>query len=200
MTRKQAIYEAICILNKDKQNQQICQRLQEIYEEYPLNHWTKKAIFDAIDQFILENGRFPAKTDFHKTKGLPSAGEIRFKFDLSYGAFREQYYPDTKYYTKKVTYEDATFWTEVFVKQYTSFGYPTEEEYNKKRAKGTPHTKTMMNILDCRNWSELLKKCDVFEKPKEELHITAEEDSKTEEEYELIYKDIAKQLGIEVEK
>ena len=60
MTRKQAILRGISILSKNKKNQEIVDKLKEIFEEYPYKTWTKNAVFDSIEQFRIEhNGRYP---------------------------------------------------------------------------------------------------------------------------------------------
>ena len=199
MTRKQAICEAIKILSNDKENQEICQLLQDVHDDYRSSYWSEKAIFDAIDQFIFEKDRFPAKGDFTRKNGLPTVGEIRFKFGIGYGAFRETYYKDVKYYTKKIRYDNVEFWKKAFAEQFLLLGRPTEEGYNKNRLEGMPHSKTLMNNLDCRCWTELLKKCDVFDKPDPILKVTTREALMTEQEYEQLYHDLATQLGIEIE-
>lgn len=198
MTRKQAICEAIRILSNDKENQEICQLLQAVHDDYRSKLWSKESVLDAIDHFIYINGRFPAKKDFTRSNGLPSIGEIRVQFGIGYGEFREKYYKDVKYYISKSRYDDVDFWTKVFVKQIIEMNYPTEEEYNKNRANGTPHSKTMMNNLECRCWTELLKKCGVDNKPKVSFDVITEKTKKTAEEYQQLYREIAEQFGIEI--
>ena len=60
MTRKQALIQALQILeDKEAKN-----KIKEILDEMPFIHWSEKTIFDTIDQFIIDNKRIPNSRDF----------------------------------------------------------------------------------------------------------------------------------------
>ena len=61
MTRKQALELAAQALAENKEAVQV---LHTIIDELPLNRWTEAAIRDSVEQFILDNGRPPMRTDF----------------------------------------------------------------------------------------------------------------------------------------
>ena len=56
MTRKQAIIQAIQALSALEGQEEAVTRLQELYEEMPLVHWSDKSIRDTVAQFIADNG------------------------------------------------------------------------------------------------------------------------------------------------
>ena len=63
MTRKQAILQAISILEKNKKNAQTVEVLKDIYNELDWFIGLKKSILDAFTDFLLENNRLPTKKD-----------------------------------------------------------------------------------------------------------------------------------------
>ena len=81
MTRKQALAAAIEALTKEGQNEEAVRVLHKLIEELPLNRWTEDAIRDSVEQFILDTGHPPLRTDFKK-KCLPPHSVIKRRFGV----------------------------------------------------------------------------------------------------------------------
>lgn len=160
MTRKQAILQAITILSTNG-NAALCDKLQEICDELPINHWSKKAVFDAIDQYILDNNKFPSKKEIEQNPNLPKHSTIRNRFGLSMKEFRLQFYPDflNKCNSRIYWASSAEDWELFFKQQYKELNYPTMAQYDKLRIKNTPSARHIAKICNCKTWNELLHKC-----------------------------------------
>ena len=94
MTRKQALEFAIQALNEAGQTE-AAEILHKLSEELPFFSWSEDAIFDAVEQFILDNGRVPTTTDFKK-RGLPPHTVIKRRFGVTLQEWLEQNYPTVK--------------------------------------------------------------------------------------------------------
>ncbi len=155
MTRKQALLQAIGILGKDQSNQEICEKLNDIIQDYPIIQWNQKNILDSIDQFILDNGRMPVTKDFNSEK-LPAFCTVKNKFKLNYNEFKNKYYKEyiTPYSDK--TKEEII---DIFKNEYIRLNYPTMNEYDKKRNKEIPSHKIIVKLCGFLTWNELLYNC-----------------------------------------
>ena len=79
MTRKQALELAAKAL---ADNEEAVQVLHTMIAELPLNRWTEDAIRDSVEQFILDNGRPPMRTNFKK-KCLPPHSVVKRRFGVT---------------------------------------------------------------------------------------------------------------------
>ena len=152
MTRKQALHKAIKILSNSKENTEIIQLLQDIYDELPLIHWSDKSIRDTVEQFIIDNGRNPTATDF-KRRGMPPHPVIKQKYKITLGEWLELNYP-----TKKLSYEKRKEqYTKDFLENYYRIKPKTSEEFNNKRKEGTKSWQTVAVHYNIKSWRALLK-------------------------------------------
>lgn len=92
MTRKQALELAVQALAENKEAVQV---LHTMIDELPLNRWTEAAIRDSVEQFILDTGRPPMRTDFKK-KCLPPHTVIKRRFGVTLQEWLDQNYPTEK--------------------------------------------------------------------------------------------------------
>ena len=92
MTRKQALELAVQAMAA---NEEAVQVLHTMIDELPLNRWTEAAIRDSVEQFILDNGRPPLRTDFKK-RGLPPHTVIKRRFGVTLQEWLDQNYPTEK--------------------------------------------------------------------------------------------------------
>ena len=92
MTRKQVLELAAQAL---AENEEAVQVLHTMIDELPLNRWTEDAIRDSVEQFILDNGRTPLRTDFKK-KCLPPHSVIKRRFGVTLQEWLDQNYPTEK--------------------------------------------------------------------------------------------------------
>lgn len=126
LTRKQALERAIEILSidlgKSEDRQEVVDMLKLIANELPLVYWTEEVVFDAFDQFIIENGRAPFAKEVTKEKHLPSSTTIRKLFNMEIGAFIKKYYSE---YQKEINrgccnpkYIDKDYWINYFKQHY----------------------------------------------------------------------------------
>ena len=157
MTRKQALLEAIGQIN----DKQIIEKLNEILDDMPLNKWTEKAIFDSIDQFILDENRIPNVTDF-KYAGLPPHPVIKLRFGLHLKDFMERYYPSRKKCNSNTYYyKSEEEWKEFFITHYNQLKPTSASEFDRMRKKGTPSWKAYCSIFGILKWNELLELCSL---------------------------------------
>lgn len=161
MTRKQAVSQAIAILEKEDKNQEICQKLQEIMLELPMTHWSDKTIFDAFDQYILEHNCLPSMSEISRNPKIPTHPTIKNRFGLTLQEFYKKYY--NQYIRKSPSrvyhYHNTSYWIENFREQYTKNNYPSQKEYDSLRDKNTPCAKHIIKISGYKNWNELLYNC-----------------------------------------
>ncbi len=94
MTIKKSLELAISIVsesnNPDKD--EITRALQICHDTLHTMQWTKELVFDACDQFILENQRDITVTDFDHAL-LPRHTTIKRLFHMTAAEFRDKYYP-----------------------------------------------------------------------------------------------------------
>ena len=152
MTRKQALYKAIQELSKDEGFFETVKLLQDIYDELPLVHWSDKSIRDAVEQFIVDNGRPPTVTDF-KAKGMPPHPVFKQKYKITLGEWLEQNYP--KY---KSTYEELKEkYTKEFLENYNRIKPKSQEQFNQNRTQGTRGWQTLASYYNVKSWRSLIK-------------------------------------------
>ncbi len=158
MTRKQALHMALEALTDEAAKAKI----NEIINDMPLTNWTKEAIFDSVEQFILDNGRTPTATDFKK-KGLPPHTVIKHRFGVSLSEFLNMYYPreKPKVNSKVYGHKSAEEWLEVFKGEFERIQPRSAEEYDRKRMAGTPCWSVIAKYSKVNSWFLLLKKSNV---------------------------------------
>ena len=151
MTRKQALHKAIEALKAQSENRDIIAKLREIEAEMPLNHWTKRAIVDAVEQFIADNGRNPTATDF-KRKGMPPHTVIRARYGVTLNEWLEKNYPSAinSYELRKKLY------TSRFISDYKRIGPQTADDFDKNRTPGTVSWQTLKSYYNVTSWYGLL--------------------------------------------
>lgn len=158
MTRKQALYKALeTITNKD-----VIEKINEILDDMPFTGWSKRTIFDTIDQFIIDNGRSPTTTDFKK-KGLPPHPVIKLRFGISLKEFLEKYYSNNKKCNSKVYFSKTKeYWKENFIIQYHRVKPTSAEGYNRKRSESTPSWGTVAKLYNIDKWLDWLRFCNII--------------------------------------
>lgn len=170
MTRKQAISRAIDILSQDKQNHDIVLKLQEIYSELPLSHWTRQSIIDAIETYALEhNNILPNVSEFTSKNKLPSGTVINAKFNISsIDFFLKKYFSNLNKKNKiNSPYKDKEkeFFINIFKDNYTiiknklNVKSVSARAYNKHRKKHTPLYETIIRQCGFDSYEDLLIEC-----------------------------------------
>lgn len=156
MTRKQALSAAIEALSKNRQNEKAIQILHTMIDELPLNRWTENAIRDSVEQFILDNGRPPMRTDF-RSKLLPPHSVIKRRFGLTLQEWLENNYP-----TKKTPLDEVQAKaTEDFIKEYLRIQPTSAEDYNARRAHPSHGWFSIAKYNHTRRWRILLEKLNL---------------------------------------
>ena len=161
MTRKQAILLGISILEKNNKNKEIVEKLLAVAEEYPYKHWSKDAVFDAIEQFQLEhNGRYPNATDF-RLKSLPSHTTIKNLFKMTVVEFLDFYYPNRSTIAhSRFNHHSTYYWMEDFKKTYLSINngkHVNQVIYDRMRNPGSPCTQTLMKMFQVNMYNDLIR-------------------------------------------
>ena len=150
MTRKQALELAVQAL---AENAEAVQVLHTLIDELPHNRWTEAAIRDAVEQFILDNGRPPMRTDFKK-KCLPPHSVIKRRFGLTLQEWLDRNYP-----TEKTPLDELHAQaTQEFIKEYLRIQPVSAEDYNARRAHPSRGWYAIAKYNHTRRWRILLEK------------------------------------------
>ena len=162
MTRKQALLEALVILDKQNQRAEIIEikdKLKELIEDLPITNWTEKTIFDTFEQFAIENGRNATVTDMKK-RGLPPHTVIKHRLGIESKVFLDRYFPpkcSSRRYNQKYREE----WLEIFKNEYTRIKPSSAEEYNELRSDDLPSWGAIAHLFEIDRWSEFQKFCEL---------------------------------------
>ena len=155
MTRKQALHKALEVITDEAAKAKIW----EILDDMPFIGWSERTIFDAIDQFVLDNGRMPYVSDFKK-KGLPSHTVIKLKFGVNLKDFLAGHYPSKKLCASRLYFHKTKEgWKDIFVRDYIGSRPRSAEEHNRARTKGAPSWQTISTMFGISKWSEWLDFC-----------------------------------------
>ncbi len=94
MTIKTALEISITIISQSDRpdKDEISRALQICHDTLHTMQWTKELVFDACDQFILDNQRDITTHDFDYAL-LPRHTTIRRLFGMTAAEFRDRYYP-----------------------------------------------------------------------------------------------------------
>ena len=155
MTRKQALSAAIEALNAAGQTE-AAGILHTLSGELPFFIWSKEAIYDAVDQFILDRGRVPTTTDFKK-RGLPPHTVIKRRFGVTLQEWLEQHYPTVKPPLDELQAKA----TEDFIKEYLRIQPTSAEDYNARRAHPSRGWFAIAKYNHTRRWRILLEKLNL---------------------------------------
>ena len=155
MTRKQALALAMQTLNEAGQTE-AAEILHTLSGELPFFSWSEEAIFDAVEQFILDHGRVPTTTDFKK-RGLPPHTVIKRRFGVTLLEWLEQHYPTAKPPLDELQAEA----TEDFIKEYLRIQPTSAEDYNARRAHPSHGWFSIAKYNHTRRWRILLEKLDL---------------------------------------
>lgn len=153
MTRKQALELAVQAL---AENEEAIQVLHTMIGELPLNRWTEAAIRDSVEQFILDNGRPPMRTDFKK-KCLPPHSVIKRRFGLTLQEWLDQNYP-----TEKTPLDELHAQaTQAFIREYLRIQPVSAEDYNARRTHPSRGWYAIAKYNHTRRWRILLEKLNL---------------------------------------
>ena len=153
MTRKQALELAAQALAENKEAVQV---LHTMIDELPLNRWTEAAIRDSTEQFILDHGRPPLRTDFKK-KCLPPHSVIKRRFGLTLQEWLDQNYP-----TKKTPLDELHAQaTQDFIREYLRIQPVSAEDYNARRTHPSRGWYAIAKYNHTRRWRILLEKLNL---------------------------------------
>ena len=150
MTRKQALELAVQDLAG---NEEAVQVLHTMIDELPLNRWTEAAIRDSVEQFILDNGRPPMRTDFKK-KCLPPHSVVKRRFGITLQEWLDQNYP-----TEKTPLDELHAQaTRDFIREYLRIQPVSAEDYNARRTHPSRGWYSIAKYNHTRRWRILLEK------------------------------------------
>ena len=153
MTRKQALELAVQALAANKEAVQV---LHTMIDELPLNRWMEAAIRDSVEQFILDNGRPPMRTDFKK-KCLPPHSVVKRRFGVTLQEWLNQNYP-----TQKTPQDELHAQaTQDFIREYLRIQPVSAEDYNARRTHPTRGWYAIAKYNHTRRWRILLEKLNL---------------------------------------
>jgi len=152
MTRKQALQRAISLLSENPEYTEEVRILQEISDELPLTHWSDGSIRDAVEQFILDNGRVPTASDFKK-RGMPPHPVIKQKYKTTLKEWLQKHYP-----VYKPTYEERREkYTQMFIEEYCRIKPKSQKAFNRGKSPETKGWQTVANYHRTKSWRKLLE-------------------------------------------
>ena len=155
MTRKQALALAIQALNEAGQTE-AAEILHTLSGELPFFSWSEDAIYDAVEQFILDHGRVPTTSDFKK-RGLPPHTVIKRRFGVTLQEWLEQHYPTIKPPLDELQAKA----TEDFIKEYLRIQPTSAEDYNARRTHPSRGWFAIAKYNHTRRWRILLEKLNL---------------------------------------
>lgn len=179
MTRKQALFRAIDLISKlpeDDENEAIQNSLRELAEELPVTGWDAKTIFDTVEQFFLDHGRYPNAKEF-ESKGLPSHPTVVNRFGMTVVDFLDTFYPQRYDYVHKSIRKYREYpkehWLDIFKEQMKKNKIRTASEYNRKRTEG-PGWAYIAHLFGFQNWKQLIEyaELEIPPKPRERIQFT----------------------------
>lgn len=161
MTRKQTLIRAISMLEQlpqDEEVKAVQKTLQELADDLPVTGWDEKTIFDTVEQFFLDHGRYPNAKEF-ESRGLPSHPTIANRFGMTVVEFLDIFYPQrldfVRRSTRKYKAHPKEYWLGIFKEQMEKHQIRTASEYNHKRTDG-PGWAYIAHLFGLSNWNCLL--------------------------------------------
>lgn len=151
MTRKQALMKAIEAL-KDQGLSEEAKVLTGLWEELPNVHWTEKAIFDAVDQWIIDHGRVPKSYHF-KGAGLPSPTVIKYYYKMPVPDWLDKYYP----VVQPTEDELREKYTKAFIEDYLKIKPRSGDEFNAKRSDKSRGWRSVAKYYHLGTWRTLIR-------------------------------------------
>ena len=152
MTRQQALHNVIQLLAEHSEYAEEARILAELSNELPIIHWTDSSIRDAVEQYILDNGKVPTSSDFKKA-GMPPHPVIKNKYNITLKEWLEANYPQPK-----PTYEELKAkHTSAFIADYLRIKPKSQEEFNKSKQPETRGWQTVAQYHHTKSWRKLLK-------------------------------------------
>lgn len=120
--------------------------------------WTRKNIFNAIDTFLAEHHQLPSPRTLDRTPNLPTHTSIKNRFGINVMEFYETYYTENIYLCQSriYHYQSVEYWVNNFKEQYVKLNYPTMEEYDHNRDKGTPCSRHLIKLTKTKSWNEFI--------------------------------------------
>ena len=152
MTRKQAIIQAVQALSAQEGNEQAIALLKDIYDEMPLIHWSDKSIKDAVEQFIIDNGRVPTVSNFRE-KGMPPHPVFKLRYGITLSEWLSTNYPQPERNRENEKREE----TDKFVAAYHDLLPKSAKFFDQHRPEGVKCWATIGKYYGCTNWKSLLK-------------------------------------------
>ena len=164
MTRKQALLRSAELLESLPETEEITnlvEILKECADDLPVTKWDAKTIFDTIEQYYIDNGRYPNAKEF-ESRGLPSHG-------MTVIDFLDTFYPDRKEIARrcnrKYSNEPKEHWLKVFQDQMMQHSIRTGADYNKRRTEG-PGWAYIAHLFGLKRWKQLIEYADVAIPPR----------------------------------
>ena len=172
MTRKKALEMAVSAVKSsdfdEELRENIIEKLTQISDEMPLNHWSRESIMDACQQYIEDNGRPIGLADFDRSKFLPSHPVVERKFGMPIREFRDTYFPLPVPEIPAIPAALADHLAK-FKSDFEASGARTRDEYDKLRGDGMPCSAAILRATGFGSWHELIHRAEVVvpERPKD---------------------------------
>ena len=158
MTRKQALQAVL----KNTRNKEVIKKINEIIDDLPFRIWSESAAIDSVEQFMLENKRYPETREF-KEGILPSHTLIRKRFKMSVLEFLDTHFPREEFVrAASLTEKSRNRWIADFKIQYLAINPSNATAYDKTRRQGSPSWVQVAKLCKVRTWYQLLNYCELL--------------------------------------
>lgn len=152
----------------DEGTEAVQNALHELAADLPITNWDEKTVFDTIEQFFLDHGRYPNAKEF-ESKGLPSHPTIANRFGMTVVDFLDTFYPQRYDFIHKSIRKYKEYpkehWLEIFKEQMKKHQIRTATEYNRKRTEG-PGWAYIAHLFGFTNWGQLIIHANIQIPPK----------------------------------
>ncbi len=152
MTRKQAITQAIHALQQAEDGAEAIGILEDLSQELPIIHWSDPAVRDAVDQFLVDNGRLPTATDFKKP-GMPPYRVFMRNYGLTPTEWLRANYP-LQYPSEEAL---VTAYTQAFIEDYLRLKPTSGDDFNARRSDKSKGWRSVARHHHLGTWDSLIR-------------------------------------------
>ena len=160
MKRTEAIEIAIQAVNNSNIDQEtkanVIHHLNVCAGRISQIRWDEISIKEYCDKVYNETGKLTCR-DFNHA-GQPYRKVFYRIFGISFSEYRDKHYPPQNGMSQYSPYscKSSEEWTQIFTEEFKRICPRSMEEYDRRRAQGTPSWITIARINGVSRWSELL--------------------------------------------
>lgn len=93
MTRNQALLSVFTMFEGKNSHTEEIEKLKEVARIMPFTEWNDATVKDAVENFMLENGRLPLIAEFRKENSLPCDSVIKQHYKMNLREWLDKNFP-----------------------------------------------------------------------------------------------------------